>query len=841
MFTYWMICAILLVIQHPVIAQTHSFHTEYVTIDINKQGFITSIKDNASHKEYCPSGNSSALLSLYKNEGYILPFSARFNIAKNQIVLSYPNGSVATVKAEEKGKYLRFKLLSLSPRNGVDNIVWGPYKTSISKTIGEIISVVRNNDYAIGIMALDDNTTSGPPCDGDMNELFYYIHSPDPKLYPLPANLSEGQKFPIGGDGISDIAFFSHPEEYYRMNSGNGASLEPSFGSTITLHARDRRKPQTIFYTLLPGFVGVNSPRHQVVAPVDADFMGSAIAFYGCPDTLGLHVIENIVLAEGLPHPEINGKWIKDPAAYRPDIAWWGVHDSLISYARQLNFKAVQDEGLGEYYPNPADRWANKKINFSNGSISIKEYTDQTNREGIAYGLHTLCEFIQPHSSDVSPLPNDSLCTMLSTTVTKEIQPTDTIITVADTSYLNEFGGWEGNHTNVLKIGKELITYSGVTKTKPYTLLNIKRGSYSTPVTIHKKGEVIVKLQPNCYRGFVPDMRLQDKYAEYYAHLLKDGGMNYIDFDGLESCMYQGHGQYSFKKFFRKLFTTLNQLGVPYLRVMGSTVAEGNWHYMSICNVGGGNNMFNPATNKWGIEGKDIRYGFLSNYLPCTFGIVDLHSDWTAAVAENLQAKSIGWGATYMLGISQNEVEKCGEKYEIFNAIKTWENARIANVFTANHRKKLSVMENKYHLEQLDQKTFNLYPVQEVNTVVGISDNMSHFTIKNPYFSQSFEFAMQITGEKDASISNITIQLNSGKVIKITTPVRSGQYIVCKRNKIYVTDHNRQKVSNIDLNDIPLMGVGENEIKITVGSFNDSSLKLNLLFSMIGVPEKLGS
>ena len=143
----WMILATIILLSHPIFAQNHTFKTKYVTIGVNNNGYITSIKNNASHKEYCPSGYSSALLSLHKDKKYILPTGAKFNTAGNQISLSYPNGSVATVKAEEKGKYISFKLLSLTPRNGVDNIIWGPYKTSISKTIGEIISVVRDGDF----------------------------------------------------------------------------------------------------------------------------------------------------------------------------------------------------------------------------------------------------------------------------------------------------------------------------------------------------------------------------------------------------------------------------------------------------------------------------------------------------------------------------------------------------------------------------------------------------------------------------------------------------------------------------------------------------------------------
>jgi len=56
---------------------------------------------------------------------------------------------------------------------------------------------------------------------------------------------------------------------------------------------------------------------------------------------VGVVAIERIVLKEGLPHPEINGLWIKYPNAYRPDIAWHGAHDSLVNYARQLGIKGV--------------------------------------------------------------------------------------------------------------------------------------------------------------------------------------------------------------------------------------------------------------------------------------------------------------------------------------------------------------------------------------------------------------------------------------------------------------------------------------------------------------------
>jgi len=245
---------------------------------------------------------------------------------------------------EARENYFRFQLLSLTPRGAVDNIVWGPLHTTVSKIIGDLIGVVREDDWAVGMMGLDDNTIAGPPVDGDCYGMGYYIHSPDPVKYPVPPEYKEGQWFNIGGDGISDTAFYSHPEEYFQQVFGTGAKLEPEFGSTLACHSRDRRESYTYFWSLLPGFHR-SRPRHQVTDPVDADFIGSAVALYACPDDARLSTIESIILAEGLPHPMMDGKWVRDPAGFNPDIAWGGPHDKLIEYADALGLKAVQDEG----------------------------------------------------------------------------------------------------------------------------------------------------------------------------------------------------------------------------------------------------------------------------------------------------------------------------------------------------------------------------------------------------------------------------------------------------------------------------------------------------------------
>ena len=309
-----------------------TLQTQYATFEVDNKGYITSILSRQSGKEYSPAGHPSPLMSLHENDKLIAPLTAAYNAGKQTVTLKYPKGVTAVVKLQQKEKYLRLQLISLEPRGKVDAIIWGPLNNSINKLMGEIIGVVRDptGNWAIGMMGLDDNTIPGLPEPADCYRLEYVIHSPDPDKYPVPAKYKEGQVFNIGGNGANDVAYYSHPEDYFQLTFGNGARVRPEFGSAVFYTARDRRLPRSTKYSMLPHF-----PKHraknQMIDPVDVDFIGSAVAIYACPDDQGLKTIETIILAEGLPYPKLDGKWIKDPSALKPDIMWHGRQDKMIN------------------------------------------------------------------------------------------------------------------------------------------------------------------------------------------------------------------------------------------------------------------------------------------------------------------------------------------------------------------------------------------------------------------------------------------------------------------------------------------------------------------------------
>ncbi|WP_455673693.1 hypothetical protein [Phocaeicola sp.] len=717
--------------------RTWNFRTDYFSIDMNGKGYITSMKNITvtPSREFSAAGKPSPLMSLYDSEKkeYYYPESANYDAQTQTVTLEYPNGSVAKVQLQQKDKYLKLCLNSLEPRNGIDAVQWGSYYTNITNLMGEIIGVARDTsevvNYSIGMLALDDNTLGGTSdIEGDAAPFQYIIHTPDAKRFPLPDSLHEGQVFTLGGNGISDVAFYANKAPYYRIMYGNAALVDEKGQVFLNYHSRNREKARQVYYSLIPN-MPANIPNHIEVEPIPGvDVVGSSIALWGSPDSTALmDVIQNIVISEGLPYPKVNGKWVKDPAAYVPDLMTSGnQYDSIVSYASQLGFKSIYayDQGFlrpdrrNEGYLDGKDL-SRKPFRFKSGNKSHREVAEMAAGKNLMLGRVNITNSLAPGTLDASPVPSDSLCYQQRRILMDGLNATDTLIVVDDPTYLEEIASWEGHceNLNMIKIGKELIHYEGVTTTKPYTLQNVTRGYWGSKATEHAAGDTVYKLQVTInygYEGIIPNLALQDKIAEYYADVAKLSGVTHYDFDGQEFLFNNGHGYYSTKRFFRKLFDRAQENGVPYIRVSGATLSEGSWHYQSVWNVGGGRNLYNIDTREWGhdtSQGKDLRDVTYANYYPVSFGgNFAIRDTSTVAQYEHVEAIAIGHGATYYMGINQKDVESCPQKEAIFKAIRTWENARAANAFPRHIKKQLMNPAYDWTLEEgKDGNTWTLY------------------------------------------------------------------------------------------------------------------------------------
>lgn len=792
------------------LAATHTLQTKYATFGFDDKGFLISITALQTKKQYCPGNHPSALLNLHENgqpnDKLLTPVSARFDLAKNVIELKYATGATAVVKAEAKETYLRFQLVSLTPRGKVDNVVWGPIQTKIAGKIGDMLGVVRDEDWAIGLYGLDDNTISGPVVDGDCYTMGYFIHSPNPDEVPVPRKYKEGQFFNIGGDGVSDTAYFAHPEEYFQYICGTGAKLEPTFGSSVAYHARDRRQSYVHHWSLLGGGFEQFRNRYLVSDPLPGvDFIGSSVALYACPDELGLATLEKITLGEKLPYiTDRDGVWIRDPASYRATVYWNGPVDKAIEYTKALGLKDISRD-TGEFYPSLTSKWEGR-VGLKDGkTLTYKEFGELANKQGLTHGgLHTLCMFLQGgKSSDVTPVPSERLQTVCRTKLAKDINETETEIVVTEPSFLADKGTWQaGDKSNYLRIGGEMLRYDGISETAPWTLQGVKRG-HASKATAHKANDEVVKLMQNCYNGFAPDITLMLDYADYYAELMVRNGMDIIDFDGFESTVYQHHGYYAVRVFCRRLFESYHKLTGKWPRITTSNVFPGSWEYIHSCNIGGGGHMFDPNSGRRATQGKDIGNGWTNSYYPGTFGKQGWNPAWSLYDAENLEAKAVGWDSTYAIHLSEDGLGRTGELESILPAFRAWQSARAQKIFTKEQKLKLRDPDYKFHLEQKGPKSFVLHTVKQQRFT-------GNAELVNANQAQPLLFALRFVDP----IESCVITLPEGGQLKANQKIEKGQFIICKGNEAYVANENRKKIADLKLNRPATLPAGDSKLSV---------------------------
>jgi len=148
-------------------------------ITINDKGSFVNLMDESTGKDYILKDTLAPLMSVRINNKMNYPISA--TIKDDIISLAFENNLVAEVRIEEKETHFTFELISISNIDIVELIVWGPYPTSIQKTISETVGVVRDDDFAIGIQALNIKTLGGYPWnESDRMPEFDFVREADP-------------------------------------------------------------------------------------------------------------------------------------------------------------------------------------------------------------------------------------------------------------------------------------------------------------------------------------------------------------------------------------------------------------------------------------------------------------------------------------------------------------------------------------------------------------------------------------------------------------------------------------------------------------------------------------
>jgi len=248
-----------------------------------------------------------------------------------------------------------------------------------------------------------------------------------------------------------------------------------------------------------------------------------------------------MTLVSGAPHSPGGGAWSIGSDICRKSY----LHAIAPSVENIDTFIAVCERGgFGTLHLREGwyDKFGHYEVNrkaFPGGKADLKKAVDKIHAAGLSAGMHTLTACIDPtdpwlKTNDVTNLLDWCEYTLAEPLAasTKELRVNEPPSARHDVVFT-----YSGNG-NAIRIGREILQYSGVRREKPYAFTGLRRGAFGTPVSAHAAGEKAHYLQQR-YKAFYPnpDSPLLGKVADAIADVFEGCGFEQIYCDGAEGMM----------------------------------------------------------------------------------------------------------------------------------------------------------------------------------------------------------------------------------------------------------------------------------------------------------------
>jgi len=783
----------------------YNWDTDTFKLTIDQNGYVNNLIDIESESSFIAENIKSPLLQLRKAGEYFSPDGFESNEGGENFNLTFSElGCTATVTIEEKEGYIKLELVALSPDDDIELAVWGPYESSIDETIGEIVGVVRNGDFAFGIQSLNLRTLGGFPTNENDQDKAYDIFETN---------------------SIVDVS-----DSVMVLYRGQTA-IRTENGSVIQAYVRDRSKTRII----------PNWNHENYVAPSfeDEGIIGSAIALFGCKPDKALETIGKIELAEGLAHPIIDDEWGKTLRAATASYLIMNFGENNLDEAMALTKKA----GLRYlYHGGPFVNWGHFDLNnkeFPDNWQSLKRCVDRAEDQGLRLGLHTLSNFITTDDPYVSPIPDPRLAQVGASKISSNLTVSSDEIGIEDPMFFNQM---KNNTLHAVVINGEIIRYRAVSENKPWKLLDCERAAFGTIAGEHKKGDEIAKLMDHGYKTFLTDADLSKEVALTIADLYNQTGLRQLSFDGLEGNWSTGMGQYGRQLFTQYWYDALKPELKGKVILDASNPGHYFWHIYTRMNWG----------EPWyaGFRESQTQYRLLNqafyqrNLMPSMLGWFRMTPQISFEDIEWLLARAAGFDAGFALVTSPGTVEIHGQGEKILNTIKIWEEARLAGVFPDDLKPDLQDINQEFHLEENGPMRWNIF---QANLAKSTYKNMVkqpgepnicklEFKNKNPEQALSFV----ISSPKETGLSNIQLEINNFRRVLLPLDLPPDHHLKYTGGSyIYLYDEFWEEISSARVIQDHLIIDQGDHIILVEGEFTNSEGDIKLEFRTLSPPRLL--
>ncbi len=414
--------------------------------------------------------------------------------------------------------------------------------------------------------------------------------------------------------------------------------------------------------------------------------------------------------------------------------------DEWIERCTSVGFNQIDSHGgkpdffkFGSFEFNP-EKWPE-------GWNHFKRINSRLHEAGISSIFHTYAFFIDKKSKYATPVPHPDLAYFRSFTLAEPLNTEDSIIVVKEsTENISITTGFFVQNSRILRIGDELIEFSGATKSAPYKFTGCKRGFNGTKATTIQPNEKVYHLK-EMFGLFVPDpeSNLFTEIARNHADVVNENGFDGIYLDAIDgSSILDGpeNSWYYSTKFVVEIARNLKR---PVGMEM-SSMEHLYWHYRSRWQAW---DTPNRGFKKFiDIHSSSISGGLL---LPLQLGWWRNYT-WKPPVVEPtftddieyMCCKMIGNDAGLALlgGVDKKEVE-INPSFKRLNAIiKKYEVLRHKNYFSDSIRALLRQPGKDFTLFE-ESGAWNFKPIAfQKHKVAGINHPSSSWTVNNEFDNQ---------------------------------------------------------------------------------------------------------
>jgi len=262
---------------------------------------------------------------------------------------------------------------------------------------------------------------------------------------------------------------------------------------------------------------------------------GAEVTLLGVPQKDILPVIRDVMShAKGVPHSTAGGAWAQlQKEGYGSYLMNFGTLtdstvDEWIEMCNSLGFNQIDNHGGGSFFRFGDFELDQKK--WPGGWEDFKHINQRLHKAGISSIFHTYAFFIDKNSNYVTPVPSHDLGYFNSFTLARPAGPNDDEIIVKESTFgISTITGFFVRNSVTLRIGDELVSFSGVTTTPPYKFTGCHRGVNGTKASAHPADEKAYHLR-EMFGRFVPGIEtpLFIEVARKTAAIV-----NECDFDGL--------------------------------------------------------------------------------------------------------------------------------------------------------------------------------------------------------------------------------------------------------------------------------------------------------------------